>query len=263
MKRNRTPLAAAALLTILPTLMGADGGCTFLGDTLESPVQAITIMQEDADGVVTVDLVVVSTEAGDHRFVPHAEKAQVRVPGGALVPLEPDADGHYRANSNDFPEHVYDDSGSNYRVSFVLDDADYAGDAAGEDFIAVVSPPPDEVSFELVKAPEFAGDTARIEWSPARLTGLFEVHDDNGELVYSTFNTEHPDFDGSKWGSLIHLGRHDLRVDVFADPGTYTLSFCAVESKEGFEEEVSGGLGVLSGFLAGRCAESMTIEVAE
>lgn len=265
-KRRLRAVAGAAILTALPVLMGAEdteGGCTLIQDTLKSPVQAVTILTETADGRVEVDLIIATTEGGESRWVTNAENAEIRTPDGDLIPLTQTSDGHYTANSDDNPALVYDASGVNYRVTFELDDPDVAGDAAGDDFIAVVMPPEDEVTFEFSKLPAFAGDTATIQWTPGSLAGLLQIRNSTGDLVYSTFNWDHPEFDGSKWGSLIHGGSEDLRVDVFADAGTYTVEFCAVASKEGLEEEVSGGLGIASGFLAGRCVDDMVIEVPE
>jgi hypothetical protein len=260
-RRVRT-LASASILAAMPLLMGAEGGCPLLLDTLESPVQAITVLQENADGSVEVDLMIVRVDGTEQEWITVATNAELRTPDGDLVPLEMAEDGHYRAHSKDFPELVYEGDGTNYRVTFEIDDEEITGAAADNEFIAVVSAPADEISFELAKAPEFAGDTATVQWSPSNLAGLMEIRDPAGEVIYSTFNLETPEFDGSKWASLIHGGQEQLRVDVFAEPGDYTLSFCAVRSQEGLDEELSGGLGILSGFLAGRCADDLTITVA-
>lgn len=256
-------VAGLGLVASLPALMGAEGGCTLLQGTLESPVQAITILREHPDGSVDVDLMVVSTKDGDQRFVTTVENAELRTPDGDLIELVQDEDGHYRAHSDDHDALVYEPAGTNYRITFELEDEEMAGEDAGEDFIAVVQAPDEEVTFELTKAPEFAGDTSSISWSPANLEGLLQVRDADGEVVFSTFNLATPEFDGSKWASLIRHGHEDLPVDVFADAGQYTLSFCAVKSQEGFDEELSSGMGVLSGFLAGRCVDDVVIDVPE
>lgn len=261
-RRARTALGTAMVIA-LPMMMGAEGGCPLILDTLESPVQAITVLREHADGSVDVDLMIVSLENGDDRWITTAKNAELRTPEGELIPLEMEEDGHYRAHSDDHDKLVYEGGGTNYRITFELDDEDVAGGAAGDDFIAVVSAPEADVDFELTKAPEFAGDTAEIEWTPGNLAGLLQITDSDGELIFDTFNLATPEFDGSKWASLIHGGREQLRVDVFADPGRYTISFCAVESQEGLDEELSGGLGILSGFLAGKCVEDITIDVPE
>ncbi|MCA9710531.1 MAG: hypothetical protein KDK70_32115 [Myxococcales bacterium] len=250
------------LIAALPALMGAEGGCTLLQGTLESPVQAITILREHPDGAVDVDLVMISTEGRESRWIDTAQNAELRTPEGELVALVPEQDGHYRAHSDQDPRLVYAPGGVNYRVTFELTDEELAGDAAGDDFIAVVQAPEAEVEFAFTKTPDFAGDTSSIEWSPANLDGLLEVRDSSGEVVFSTFDLRTAEFDGSKWASLIHGGREDLPVDVFADAGTYTVSFCAVASQEGFDEELSSGLGALSGFLAGRCVEDVVLDVA-
>jgi hypothetical protein len=243
--------------------MGSDGGCGFAQETLDSPVQAVTVLVERADGTVDADLVIISTEGAGSHFVETAEDAELRVPGGALVALELDEPGHYRSSSDVDPALVYAGGTENYRVTFDLDDPADAGEAAGDDFVAVVQAPGDDVTLEFSKLPEFAGDTATVQWSPAGLDGLLEIRDPHGELVYTSFDLSTPDFDGSKWMSLLHGGIEDLSVSVFADPGTYTVSFCGVASQEGFDEELSAALGVLSGFLAGRCIEDVTLDVAE
>lgn len=262
--RRTRQLVGTGLIAALPALMGAEGGCTLLQGTLESPVQAITILREHPDGAVDVDLVVISLEKrANAQWIDTVHNAELRTPEGELVSLTQEEDGHYRAHSDDDARLVYAPGDVNYRVTFELDDEELAGDAAGEDFIAVVQAPEAEVEFEFTKTPDFAGDTSSIEWSPGNLAGLLEVRDAEGELVFSTFNLRTPEFDGTKWASLIHGGRKDLPVDVFADAGTYTVSFCAVQSQEGFDEELSSGLGALSGFLAGRCVEDVKLEVPE
>lgn len=255
---------AAVLLTLaMPALMGAEGGCTLIQDSLDSPVHAVTTLLERADGTVEAEVVIISTEGPGSQFVDSAENVQMRVPSGAIVDLQPAQPGRYAETSDDDSRLVYDPEGGNYRITFDLDDAEVAGDAAGEEFIAVVAAPDGDVSFEFTKLPEFAGDTSSISWSPAQLEGLLEVRDPGGNLVFTSFDLSHPDFDGSKWASLLHGGKENLRVDVFAEPGTYTVSFCAVQSQEGLDEELSAGLGIFSGFFAGRCAEDVTIDVPE
>jgi hypothetical protein len=261
--RRARSVASAGLLAAMPLLMGAEGGCPLMLQTLESPVQAITVLQENADGSVEVDLMLVRVDGTTQEWITSASNAELRTPDGNFIPLEMAEDGHYRAHSDEFPELLYVGDDTNYRVTFDIDDEEIAGDAAGEEFIAVVSAPADEITFELTKAPDFAGDTATITWTPSKLAGLLEIRDASGEVIYSTFNLQTPEFDGSKWASLVHGGSEQLRVDVFADPGEYTLSFCAVRSQEGLDEELSAGLGILSGFLAGRCAEDITIDVIE
>jgi hypothetical protein len=261
--RRTRHLVGMGLLAALPALMGAEGGCTLLQGTLESPVQAITVLREHADGSVDVDLMVINTaEWDEERFITTVENAEMRMPGGDLVKLEQEEDGHYRAQSDDDARLVYEPGGVNYRVTFELDDEE-AGEAADDEFIAVVQAPEDEVTFEITKKPDFAGDTSSVTWTPSHLEGLLEVRNGEGELIFSTFDLNTPQIDGSKWASLIHGGSESLPVDVFADAGRYTLSFCAVRSQEGFDEELSAGLGVLSGFLAGRCVEDVVIEVPE
>lgn len=256
--------AAGLSFFALPMLMGADqadSGCGFIQSTADSPVHAVATIVEHDDGTVEVDLAITSTEQASSQFVTTATNAELRIPDGAVVPLTMAEPGHYRASSVDHPGLVYDAGGTNYRVTFELDDAEVAADHAGEDFIAVVAAPDVDVTFEVTKEPDFAGDTTEIQWSPRSLTGLLQVRDATGAVVYSTFDWAHPEFDGSKWGSLIRGGTETLAVDVFSEPGEYTLSFCAVDSQEGFDEELSGHLGWLSGFMAGKCVQDIVLDV--
>lgn len=259
--------ALVATVAALPVLMAMqedpDGGCALALDTLESEVQAVTTITESPNGVVEVDLAVVNTDDWDDpRFVSGVRNAQIRVPGGALVELRPAEKGHYRASSNDDAALAYI-GGETYRITFELDDPKDAGDNAGADFIAVVEAPDDEVSFELVEPPDFVGDTAEIAWHPTYREALLTIQGPSSDVVFSTFDWSDPKFDGGKWGSLIRGGDYTLPVDTFDDPGEYIMHLCAVDSREGFDEEVSGTLGIASGFLAGRCAESITIDVPE
>jgi len=266
--RGPSPIRTASLLAFvvaLPGLMAMqedpDGGCALALDTLESDVQAVTTITESVDGTVNVDLAVINTNDWENpRFVDSVKNAEVRVPGGELVKLKPAEKGHYRASSEDDPALEYK-AGETYRITFEINSAKDAGDNAGADFIAVLEAPDDEVTFELVEAPEFVGDTAEIEWHPTYREALLQISGPSGDVVFSTFDWGDPKFDGGKWGSLIRGGDYTLPVDTFDDPGEYILNLCAVDSREGFDEEVSGTLGIASGFLAGRCAEAIVIDV--
>jgi hypothetical protein len=256
-------LALAALgIPALALLMGADGDCALNWLTVESPVQAVASIMLEPDGEVVAELTLVSTMDWKSRWVNGAELVELRVPDGTLVTLEPVGEGRYRASSAEYPELSWM-PGERYRITFELDDPDYADDVAGEDFIAVVDAPADPISLSLEREPAFVGDTAELRWSPSSLSAIVEVRDPEGALVYSTFNWSHPDFDGSKWGSLAHHGRHTLPVDVFSEAGSYTISACVVASQEGFDAELSATLGLASGFLAGECFEPIEFEVVE
>jgi hypothetical protein len=256
---NRRLRNLVVAVPALAFLTAAEGDCTLLQLKGESPIQTVTTILEYPDGHVEADVAIVTVEDGDARFVESARNVELRIPGGELVTLEMAEPGHYRLSSQDDPRLVYA-PGETYRVSFEIDDEADAGKAAGGDFLAVVDAPADEVTAEFTP-PEFAGDTSEIHWEPGSLAGLLEVRDATGEIVFTTFDWSHPEFDGSKWASLIWGGDHELRVDVFADPGTYTLSFCAVESQEGLDEELSAGMGIASGFMIGRCIDDVVVEV--
>jgi hypothetical protein len=256
-------LALAALALFL--LPGAKNACGSkeANTTLLSPVQAVTTLLEHEDGFVEAELVLISTAASPHQFVSSAKNASVRVPGGAEVPLKLASDGHYIASSTTDPALVYT-GGETYQFSFELDDEAAAKDVAGGNFAAVIDAPDDAVSFEIAEPPEFAGDTARITWTPAARFGIIKIRNqDTGELTYSTFDFDSPQFDGSKWARLQTGGSQELGVDTFPEAGTYIVSFCAVHKISDFDASISAELGALSGFLAGRCAANVEITVAE
>jgi hypothetical protein len=246
----------------LAMLMAADGDCAFDWLTAQSPVQAVASVMIQPDGEVVAELTLVSTEDWDSRWADGATHVELRVPDGTIIELEPIGEGRYRADSGEHPELLWM-PGERYRVTFELDDEELAGKMAGEDFIAVVDAPAEDVEFTLERAPAFVGDTADLRWTPSSLDALIEVYDPDGTLIFTTFNMAHPEFDGSKWGSLAHNGRHTLPVDVFDVAGSYTISACVVASQEGFDAELSAALGLASGFLAGECFEPIEFEVVE
>lgn len=262
--RLRKTLRNLALgVPMLAMMMAAEGDCALNWLTLKSPVQGLTTVFVEPDGRVVAELTLISTEGRNaHRWAEGATKVELRVPDGTIVTLEPVGGGRYRADSETTPELLWM-PGERYRVTFELDDTDLAGDAAGEDFIAVVDAPDDTIEFSLDHAPAFVGDTAELSWRSTNLDAMIDVWGPDGELIYTTFDMSHPKFDGSKWGSLAHAGEHTLPVDVFAEPGSYTISACLVMSQEGFDAELSSALGVASGFLAGECFEPIEFEVEE
>ena len=109
----------------------------------------------------------------------------------------------------------------------------------------------------------FAGDTSEITWKPSNRYAMIRVVDESGEVAYENFNFEKAQFDGSKWARLKKGGSHELGVDVFGDPGKYTVSVCAVDKVSDFDKELSAELGALSGFLIGRCAPDISVDVPE
>ena len=256
-----TLLLAGLALTLF---QGAKSGCGSKESksTWESPVQAVATILEHSDGSVEAELVLISTATSNHQFVDTAENVQLRIPGGDIVALELSSDGHYTASSADHPELAYvaDES---YRFTFELNDEDAAGQAAGKDFYAVAEGPSDDVSFSVSELPEFAHDTSTIEWSPSSLYALVSVEDADGNEVYRSFDFENPTFDGDKWAHLVRGGTFDLTGAVFADAGDYTVTVCAVKRVSDFDTKLSSDLGVLSGFLIGRCAAPQTVSVPE
>lgn len=252
----------AALAVLLPLLMGGKGGCGSKenNEKLASPVQAVATLLEAADKSVSVELVLISTATTPSQFITTATSARLRVPSGTEVPLVHSSPGHYTASSTTSPDLVYA-GGQTYKFAFELVDEALAKQVSGGSFLAVVIAPDDQVSAGVAKAPAFAGDTAILSWAPAARSGIINITNAGGQTTYSTFDFSTPAFDGSKWARLQTGGRFDLSVDVFPVAGTYTASVCVVSKVSDFDKSLSVDLGVLSGFLAGRCPAPLAITV--
>ncbi len=79
--------------------------------------------------------------------------------------------------------------------------------------------------------------------------------------MYSTFDFTDPTFDGSKWARLKKGGSMTFGVDAFSESGSYTIEVCAVSKTSDFDKNLSSELGMLSGFLIGRCAPDIVFDV--
>lgn len=264
-EQRRTPVLATLALGVIAFVFcpGAKNGCGSkeANETLTSPVQAVTTLLERDDGTVEAELVLISTAVSPHEFVDSARDVEVRVPSGSFVPLVASSSGHYTATSKSDPSLSYV-AGETYQFRFELDDEAMAKQVSGGSFMAVMDAPGDEVSSSLDTPPEFAGDTAKISWSPSSRYALITItHEDSGEVTYSTFEFTEPEFDGSKWARLKKGGSMDLAVDTFPDSGTYRIELCAVSKTSDFDKNLSAELGMLSGFLIGRCAPDIVIDV--
>lgn len=251
----------ALLLLGMLCLPGAKSGCGSAesNSTLTSPVQGVFTILERADGLVKAELVLINTEKGSN-FIDGAKEVEVRVPGGEKVALELTSPGHYSSDSELASALVYT-AGERYQIHFELD-GDDAGDRAGGDFIAVTDAPDVDPSFEFEKAPEFAGDTAKLKWTPATYFGLISIYDEGGALVWRNFDFQNAEFDGSKWARLKRAS-YELGVDVFKDAGEYSVEVCVVNKVSDFDTTLSEDLGALSGFLIGRCAAPQPLTVVE
>jgi hypothetical protein len=222
----------------------------------------VTTLLEHEDGTVEAELVLISTATSSHQYVDSARDAHVRTPDATKVGLGLAEPGHYTATSADNPALVYE-PGATYQFTFELDDEAAAKKVSGGNFVAVMTAPDDQVTFSMSKEPAFAGDTARIEWTPTNRYALITIRDMSGQVVYKNFNFDKPQFDGSKWARLKKGGSQDLGVDVFADPGDFTIELCAVDKTSDFDTSLSAELGALSGFLIGRCAAPIALTVPE
>jgi hypothetical protein len=193
--------------------------------TLQSPVQAVAALLRTADRMVKAELVLISTARRKHEFITAAENVLLRMPDGKTVALAHSEDGHYRANSSENPDLVYE-AGQTYQFRFHLpEDADNVGVETG-DFVAVTQTPADQAEFVWEKQPQFAGDTAKLAWKPRTLKAIVVVYDPEGEVCYSTFDFSDPQFRGDKWGRLGSGGKLTLGVDVFKVPGQYRIRRC-------------------------------------
>ena len=259
---SRFAWAGLTVAALLPFLMGSKGGCGSKenNEKLASPVQAVATLLEGADKTVTVDLVLISTASVPNQFITTATNARLRVPSGVEIPLTQTVPGHYTASTLTAPDLLYV-GGATYKFAFDLMDELLAKQVSGGNFVAVLTVPDDVVSASFRKPPAFAGDTADLVWSPAARSGIINVVNSAGQTTYSTFDFSTPAFDGAKWARLQTGGSFQLAVDVFPLPGTYTASVCVVSKVSDFDKSLSVDLGVLSGFLAGRCPAPLSVSV--
>ncbi len=248
------------LLIALFCLPGAKSGCGSeeSKETIESPVQAVITLLELPTGEVEAELVLISTRGGAHSFVDSAQETELRVPSGAMIPLTLKSPGHYRALSTDQPELSYL-AEETYKFQFELEDEEAAGDVSGADFMGVADAPGDKVELKIKEAPSFAGDISLLEWSPKEHFALIKIFNEQGSLIWANFDFRDPDFDGSKWARLKKGGEMELGVEVFPEVGEYKVRLCAVEKVSDFDKSLSPELGLLSGFLIGRCVEETLV----
>ena len=242
--------------------------------TLASPLQAVATILEMADGTVEAELVLISTAKPQHEFVTTAQNARLRIPGGEMVDLEQVEPGHYKANSKQNSAIVYK-AGQTYQFRFDLPapvepqrpqrqgQKEEQQDEQTKTYVAVTKTPDKAAEFSWDKKPEFAGDTARLSWKPRSLLAIVVVRNPKGEVCYSTFDFSDPQFGGDKWGRLGSNGALALGVDVFSEPGEYQVLKCGVTRNSGFDPEMSADLGILSGFLAGKCEQFEALDVPQ
>lgn len=255
-----TKLAGALLAFCM--LPGAKGGCGSkeANTTFNAQLQSITILVERSDGRVDAVMHLINSENGG-RFITDAIDPKIRIPGGTFVDLKPAGDGRYAASSIEDSALTYV-AGESYKALFELEPDALPKGVESTSFSAVIDSPDDKVQASVTEAPEFTGDTATIEWTPKQRAAHITVSRD-GQIVWTSMDFATPNFDGSKWGRLGRAGSHQLGADVFKDAGTYLVSVCALADTNGFDEALSAELGVLSGFLVGRCAPDLTLEVTE
>ncbi len=261
MQRTINALTArgGAVLAALVLTLGLSGCEEEENTTLNSPVQAVTTLVQEHDGRVEAELVLISTSVDPHEFVDTADNVNVRVPGGVLVGLMRSSPGHYTMDSTMNAELTYQEN-ETYQFRFDLED-ETAQQVSGGNFVAVMTVPAGDVTFSIADAPQFAGDTATITWTPITRYALIRVTDADDVIVYENFDFNQPQFNGSKWARLKAGGTDVLGVDVFDVAGDYTIRVCGVDKTSGFDPSLSAELGVLSGFLIGKCAEPQTITV--
>ncbi len=221
-------------------------------ETLESPVQAVALVYEHPDGMVSAELVIISTYDGSH-FVDAATNVLVEMPDGTRLDLVQDSSGHYAVTSLDDADLYYEPGGS-YLFKFDLDEmADTGPDHVDGYFVGEVVAPSERPDSLVVEDPPVGPDHAvTISWSPAFDRGLYAVYGPDGELTDPDFDFSTPDFDGSKWSSLLARipAEHLISGQAFQDSGDYVIEYAGCSFVEGFQDSLSSELGVLSGFLA-------------
>ena len=258
MKRGAISYKVTLMLLIVVSyfiLSGREGGCSKANlDTLKSPVQAIcTLVETENGGTVMVDLWLISTLNNQERFITTATNAVIRVPGNNTVPLTMTSPGHYTANSDNDSQLVYEPGGA-YLFKFDLEDEGFAGpDYAGEYFSGQINAPTERPATLTATQPNPGPDfNVEISWSPSFPRGIYRVMDSNDNVTDTNWDFDSPNFDGSKWESLLRQApaSHTIQGEAVQSSGDYYVAFggCAVQG--GFQVEMSDKLGVGSGFLA-------------
>lgn len=257
MKRKIIMVLLVAFVYV--TMSARKSGCSKEEtEKLLSPVQAIATLVKHEDGKVEADLTLISTAVNPSIFVDTAAEARLRVideqtSGVKSVPLALKSSGHYAADSAGNPD-LYFKYGVLYSFDFKLDDDKAAGQVKGGTFVAQVNAPQNGVTVSVKKAPAAALLTCEIEIAGNYKKGILQVVDGSGKETYSNWNMATPDFDGSKWNSLIVGNTHTIPAAAFPDSGAYTVFFAACNLVQGFDPSLSSQLGALSGFLA--CEET-------
>ena len=117
------------------------------------------------------------------------------------------------------------------------------------------------VSFTIPGAPLIEQQRLDYTWTPATGYAIISISDMNDMLVYRNFDFTEPQFDGSKWARLKIGGADNVSAGVLNDAGDYMVEVCVVNKTSGFDPDLSADLGVLSGFLIGRCAAPQPLTV--
>jgi hypothetical protein len=254
---NRSRRFAYVSLVLGFIYLGSSGKKSGCSDeeiaTLTSPVQAVATIYHHSDGAVEADLTLISTSVNPSVFVNEAESTKLRVIGTAgevaSVALVHSAKGHYTATSTDQPALVWE-PGIVYAFDFDLEEDTRETKIKGGKYSAQVTAPDGGVTLEVSEAPLAPLLVARITITGAYQKGLLRVFGPDGDETYSNWNMEHPDFDGSKWNSLVVGGTHTIAAAAFPVSGSYTITFGACSYVSGFDSSLSADLGLLSGFLA-------------
>jgi hypothetical protein len=252
--RIRVALIATMLVALHLSTAGNKSGCSKEeASTIQSPVQAVATVYRHADGRVDADLTLISTAVNPAAFVDTARATRLRVidDDGALaeVPLRAAGSGHYSADSVDNPDLVFD-YGVLFAFDFELDDEAAAKKVAGGSFTAQVNAPDAGVNISVPEPPQATELTAVLKIDGTYERGILRVIGPSGDVTYSNWDMSTPDFDGSKWASLITGKTHTIPSKAFPDSGAYTVAFGACTFVQGFDPNLSSELGFFSGFLA-------------
>lgn len=221
--------------------------------TLTSPVQAVATIYHHTDGTVEADLTLISTSVNPSVFVNEATDTKLRViskTGDVVsVPLAHSAQGHYSATSSASAELAWE-PGAVYAFDFDLEEDTRETRIEGGKYTAQVTAPEQGVTLTVTEAPLAPGLLAKVSVTGLYQKGIVRVVGPDGVETYSNWNMDTPDFDGSKWNSLLVGQSQTIPAKAFPDSGAYVLEFGACTYVSGFDPALSADLGVLSGFLA-------------
>lgn len=256
------PVALVLIVLLAQVFLAGrnQGGCGSedAQDTWQSKVQALGTIYQDPDANIEAELVLISTISKDHAFIDSATDVYLAVDGKRIA-LQKDAtrSGRWSVTNAQAVDLTLTDT-TRYQFGFELDDAELAGDDAGALFRGEVTGYDSPSVMTLATEKAYVGYSMDIEIAPAltgERKGVLFVYGPDGDVTWHNFDTDQPQFDGSKHAELIAGREHTLPAEAFPVAGAYRLVLYTMRYAAGFDQHISADLGVFSGFMAGSSEE--------